>query len=243
MKINFAVVGHRSEQFRPQGTECVNIFIDSLYKSFKSDFDVVFVDNQSEPPFKDDDIFKNRDNLKYIFVEDQLKKGITGAWNISINQSIEDDTDLIILCNDDLFFDESINELVSHIENDPDRDSTIYGVLSNGTNVFVQKANQPHGIVRELEGKNWDNGQLLGGFLYAFTKEFYHKFKNDNGDLFAIKHKYDCGDGKWGGQEGELIRMKEQGAKIMVVGTAWVGHHKLTSYRGARDYDWEVNGK
>ena len=58
MKINFAVVGHRSEQFRPQGTECVNIFVDSLYKSFKSDFDVVFVDNQSEPPFKDDDIFK-----------------------------------------------------------------------------------------------------------------------------------------------------------------------------------------
>ena len=29
MKISFAVVGHRSQQFRPQGTECVNHFINT----------------------------------------------------------------------------------------------------------------------------------------------------------------------------------------------------------------------
>jgi hypothetical protein len=243
MKIYFAVVGHRSEKFRPQGTECVNLFIDSLYKSYKEDFNLVFVDNQSEPSFEKEDVLQNRDNLKYVFVENQLEKGLTGAWNLSKNQSIEDGADIVILCNDDLYFDESIKNLVSHIQNDTEANSSIYSTVSNGTNVFVQKAHQPNGLITELEGRNWDNGQLLGGFLYAFNKEFYHKFKNDNGDLFAIKHKYDCGDGKWGGQEGELIRMKEQGAKIMVVGTAWVGHHKLTSYRGARDYDWEVNGK
>ena len=243
MKISFAVVGHRSQQFRPQGTECVQKFLNTLYDSYDDEFNLVFVDNQSEPPLKDEPVLQNKENLKYVFVENQLEKGLTGAWNLAINESIKDGADIVILCNDDLYFDKSIKNLVSHIKNDENHDSRIYSTVSNGTNVFVQKAGSPNGRITELEGKNWDNGQLLGGFLYGFSKEYYHKFKNDNEDLFAIKHKYDCGDGKWGGQEGELIRMTEQGAKQVVVGTAWVGHYKLTSYRSVRDYDWEKNGK
>jgi hypothetical protein len=239
MKVNFAVVGHRSEQFRPQGTECVQKFLNTLYESYKDEFNLVFVDNQSVPPFNID----GPENLKYIFIENQFEKGLTGAWNVAAEQSIKDGADIVILCNDDLYFDESIKNLVSHIKNDENKDHRIYSTVTNGTNVNVQKSGGPNGRITELEGKSWNNGQLLGGFLYAFTKEFYHNYKHENGDLFAIKHKYDCGDGKWGGQEGELIRMTEQGARQVVVGTAWVGHYKLVSYRGARDYDWETNGK
>ena len=79
--------------------------------------------------------------------------------------------------------------------------------------------------------------------MYAFTKEFYHKWKSENGDLFVIDNPYNGGDGKWGGNEGNVIHWAEQGARCVIVGTCWVQHLSDTrfSYRTARAKDMLLN--
>ena len=90
----------------------------------------------------------------------------------------------------------TINNLIQHIETDKESDNSIYGPLASGITNQCQLASGPNGQITQLPG-NIVN-QHLGGHLYAFTKEFYHKWKQPNGDLFIKDQPHNGGDGKWG---------------------------------------------
>ena len=233
MKVGYTVTFHHSDHIRPNGRHVVNSNINSFYDNCKYNFESFVIDNESVPRDTFNSIFDldsdRYKNLKYTYIEDQNIKGITGAWSLGIKQAIDAGCDIIILTTDDVIIDSTINNLIKHIELDiENNNNAIYGPVGRGVNVPLQTANEPTGKILEIEGKVCP--YHLGGHMYAFTKEFYHKWAKSNGDLFVINHRHNGGDGKWGGSEGNAMCWAEEGAKCFIVGTCWIDHTQHTRY-------------
>ena len=104
-----------------------------------------------------------------------------------------------------------------------------------------QKSDKPNSNKsQEIIGDGW-NG-VVNGFFLGFTKAFYENFCYSDGDLFAEFDKFDKnyiqkyagGCGKWGGQEGEMLRFKENGGKVFVIGECWIHHLKKRDWHKAK---------
>jgi len=195
--------------------------------------------------------------VHYLYVEDQWKKGLTGAWNLGIKKAHELGCDIILNSNDDLIFNESINQFVEKISSHNQSNVTIFGPLTNGVNGPFEKIQGSRGVdptrTREIIGEGWEG--FISGFFFGFTKEFYEKYKYPDGDVFAEFDKFDktyihkyAGDcGKWGGQEMEILRFKENGGKVFVIGECWIDHIKKRDWNKARqiagEYGWHLTEK
>lgn len=215
MKVGIVTVTHQSDELRPNGLQLVTRLVNST-ADIQYPFECVVVDNASPEPI-------TIPNVDIIRVEDQTIYGLTGGWELGLQHLLSKSCDLIIICNDDLFFNETINTFVEQIEKHPERDKSIYGPLSNGILTGVQRASKPDGIIRELTGREQN---MVNGFMFAFTSTFYNTFKKANGDLFN-KEKY-----PWGGNEEEFQRrIWSQGAKSFVIGHCWVSHEKIRGWK------------
>ena len=237
-KVAYTFAFHQSDDIRPLGKQVTQPSVMSFYDSCDYDFQTFVIDNQSEPKTSFSEIIDtSTENMHYTYIEDQFEKGITGAWSLGVKQAIDSGCDIVILTGDDIVFNDTINNLIQHIENDEESGNSIYGPLASGITNQCQLASGPNGQITQLPG-NIVN-QHLGGHLYAFTKEFYHKWKQPNGDLFIIDQHHNGGDGKWGGNEGNVMCWAEQGAKCISVGTSHV-HHQVETRRSwaiAKDLD------
>jgi|9_EtaG_2_1085328.scaffolds.fasta_scaffold03635_3 hypothetical protein len=244
VKVGYTFAFHHSEEIRPAGKEVTQPSVVSFYDHCKYNFDTYVIDNESIPKTSFSEIVDtSTENLHYTYVEDQYKKGLTGAWDLGVRQAVEDGCDIILLSGDDIVFDNTINKLIEHIENDKDSDNSVYGPLASGITNKIQLADKPNDEIKQIVGHKWL--QHLGGHLYAFTKEFYHKWKQPNGELFIINQPHNGGDGKWGGNEGNVMYWAEQGAKCFIVGTCHV-HHQIETRRSwaiAKHKDGESNEK
>ena len=80
------------------------------------------------------------------------------------------------------------------------------------------------------EYKHYPDGDLFAEFD-KFSKSYIHKYAGD------------CG--KWGGQEMEIVRFKELGGKVFVIGECWIYHLKKRDWSKARkiagEYGWHIN--
>jgi len=243
MKIGYAVTYHYSEN-RPENLDKIALdSISSFYDSCKYNFNAYIIDNQSEPKNSFTDLIDiTTENMCYTYIEDQYEKGITGAWNLSIKQSIEDDCDLIVLAGEDIIFDDTLNNLLEYAISDEFNNNSMYvPVASNIAHPSHQLSDGPTGQIYQVPGVRW--GEHISPIVLVFSKEFYHAYSDDNGDLFQVENKYNGGDGKWGGQEGNIMHWAEQGMKCIVVGTSWVQHMSISaqtktgSWRTARAKD------
>ncbi len=215
-------------------------YLQSLKDSAKFDFGVVIVDNQSEINMKTA-VFENGFDFveDYIRIEDQSVSGLTGAWNVGIKRSSEIG-EIIINTNEDLTFDNTINNFVSEIESDIHKDTSIYGPLTNGVSQGAHPLqfsnNRLDKDVIALKSERREDGtwsQVLNGFFLGFTSNFYNSFKKKD-ELFPIDHENNRGDGKWGGQEGIMIEWANKGSVCKVIPSCWINHIKDRTYRTAR---------
>ena len=245
MKVGYTFAFHQSDDIRPLGKQVTQPSVMSFYDSCDYDFQTFVIDNQSQPKTSFHEIIDtSTENMHYTYVEDQFEKGITGAWSLGIKQAIDNGCDIVILSGDDIIFDDTINNLIHHIETDKDSDNSIYGPVASGITNRIQLSDKPTNKITQILGSKFL--QHLGGHLYAFTKEFYHKWKQPNGDLFIINQHHNGGDGKWGGNEGNVMCWAEQGAKCIIVGTCHVHHQIETrqSWKTSKSLDkWRANEK
>jgi hypothetical protein len=198
---------------RPFGFDNVDEMIHSLYESAKFDFTLYLIDNESNEYY---DI--PYDDIKYTYIENQIKNGaVTGAWNLGINQAIKDDCDIIIEVNDDIIFNDSINNLVDEINNSDEKDITIFSCVTDNVSLITQK---------QTDEKTKLNVNKFVGFLIAFTREFYIKYEK-NGKLFNPKPKY-----MWAHQEMELgRRVLKSGGYIVIIRNCFVNHKHLCTWK------------
>jgi hypothetical protein len=214
MKIGIITVTHQSNEFRPDGYSLVKNFINSI-NCLTHEYKCIVVDNASTVPIE-------LNNTTVIRVEDQLIYGLTGAWEIGLRAAISNECDVIIINNDDVEYNTSVNTFISEIISHTSNKDAIYGPLSNGILGGIQYAKQPTGHITELTN-NFNN--MVNGFMFAFTSDFYHKYKKQNGELFD-KENY-----PWGGNEEEFQRrIWALGGKSFVLGNCWVSHKKIRGW-------------
>jgi len=257
IKVGLVITNHSSEKIRPYGRDLLINAYQSFVKNCKYEHHIIVIDNQSDHKLFENDLLKKQPNVHYTYINDQWKRGLTGAWNDGIKQAFDLDCDIILNSNDDLIFNETINNFIKEIDSHSQKNIAIFGPVTNGVNgsfVSVQYAERPNpALSRELLGDGWAG--FVSGFFFGFTKNFYQKFKYPDGDLFAEFDKFDkayihkyAGDcGKWGGQEMEILRFKENGGKVFVVGECWIDHIKKRDWSKARqiagEYGWHLTEK
>lgn len=235
MKIGLTITFHYSDNRPSNIKQITQNSIKSFYDNFKYDFNLYLIDNQSLPKDSFSDIIDiSTSNLHYTYIEDQFEKGLTGAWNTGIRQAFDDDCDIVILAGDDIIYDDTINKLIEYADSDPLNSNSIYAPVASGIkHPLHQIASAPTGEIYQTPGVEW--GQHISPAVLVFTKTFYNDHICENKNLFQVNNKYNHGDGKWGGQEGNLQYWAEQGTRCIVVGTSWV-HHTIASADASHDW-------
>ncbi len=238
MKTVFIVLAHYSQAFRPFGLKTLKDFVSTLEAVGK--YDIIVLDNESDGTGVKE-LAQSLPNAEYIRIDDQIKGGITRAWNIGIKRAALFGYELIVVANDDIKFNSSIRDFLNAIEQDEDNAITSYGPLTDDSCYPKQQANwkkDPAEFI-ELHGSGWQD--TLYGFFFAFTSKFYRRFKTQNGDLFLAEHKYAFDDGKWGGQEGMFRTWQEQGAKQKVFTGCWLEHIGCQSWKVVQFADHQLS--
>jgi len=238
MKTVFIVLCHYSRVFRPFGLRTIKDFVVTLKAATGIDYDLLLIDNESEGTGIKE-LALSLPNTAYLRIDDQIKLGITGAWNLGIQKAVELGYEIIIVANDDIKFNSSIKDFIAAIEQDEDNAITSYGPLTDDPCYPKQHATQKQdtGFI-ELHGVDWQD--TLYGFFFAFTNQFYQRFKQPNGDLFLTEHKYAFDDAKWGGQEGMFRTWQEQGAKQKVFTGCWLEHVGCQSWKTVQFADQQL---
>lgn len=231
-KIGFVITCHWSEKIRPNGNELLKKFYTTLYEYCKYPFQLYIVDNQSE--FNLD--IPSYPNIEVIRIENQYEKGLTGAWNIGLLHAYQDKCDILINCNDDLFFNESLNKFIQYIDLD-NNENIIYSALTNGVLGGKQFANAASDGIINLDCKT-DNS-VVNGFFFGFTSDHYKKYRYSITEYFPIEHSHNGNDGKWGGQEGYWIEKSKFGLSGIIIKEAFISHIKLRAWKTAKHIENE----
>lgn len=230
VKVGFSVTNHYSDEIRPRGRELLSAYLESLEKSCKYPFEVFIVDNQSKDRL---DESKLPDHYHYYYVEDQSNGGLTHAWNTGIRKAFDHGCDIVFNTNEDLTFNDSINNFVDAISNHEDSDVALYGPMSDGVSTHHQKATEAgDNILVETTNDAWDNrpGYALNGFFYGLTKEMYERFRYNEKNLFSTE-KW-C---SWNGQEIEIHdRCWPLGMRSFIAQGCFVPHIKLKDWQHFR---------
>lgn len=224
MKIGISVTMHWSEDFRPDGEVFIKKLVNSINDFIVYDKTIYVIDNASQYSSN----ISTYSNVIYSKIEDQSIEGITGAWNRGIDQAINDGCDIIINTNDDIVFNSSVNEFIDYITKDTNNVNTIYSPLTNGVLLDTQFSSGPK--------KGTQLTKNIGGFMFGFTKEHYHKYKFNDLCYFNKNNKYNGGDGVWGGQEGQFMENCEKGAMCKIVNFCWVDHNKQRGWKKTRNF-------
>lgn len=234
MKVGLTITTHRSRDIRPSGRQLLFNFFKSLKESKPSfDYEVYVSDNSSTISF---DYPHDDHHININYIDDQTEKGLTGAWNDAIYRAYEDGCDIIWNFNDDIELNSSINDFIKFIESWDEKHKTLFGPTSdNGGSPSPNTYRQKESGYKELQltPNSWSN--LPNGFSFAFTREFYERFRYIKNEFFPIDHPLNGGDGKWGGQEGYFGICVEDGMKAVIVKDCWLKHHKLRDWEVARD--------
>lgn len=253
MKVALVITNHYSQKLRPYGRDLLANALSSFRNHANFQYEIVVIDNQSDTVLSD--YFADDKDIHYFYVKNQWERGLTGAWNIGIQEASKLGCDIILNSNDDLIFNESINDFVNQIVVNVDRDNSVFGPVTNGVKPPHTEAQYSEcvnlSMSKELLFESKAKG-LLNGFFFGFTDSFYKKYRYENGDLFAEFNKFDKSyihkwaraDGKWGGQEGEFERWIPDGARFFVVGECWINHLKKSDWYRARsmagEFGWHL---
>jgi hypothetical protein len=229
--IGFVLTCNQSKT-RPNGFYVVDRFLQSLHKYCDHEYKIYLFDNSSEEKF-DLDKYKEFE-IEYTYVEDQTKRGNTGPWNDGVIAAINDGADQVYVCNDDLILNKSINNIIKEVASHENNDVGIYGPLCQPSGVLggPQGNNGPVFKIWEITGTGEvgeipKTGMLLNGFLFGFTKEFYHKYKLETNEIFNPAPEYN-----WNANECEFqLRLWKQGARSFIVGSCWIYHEKIRSWK------------
>ena len=225
IKVGIVVTTHFSNEYRPEGDIYIENYCESA-KCIKYPFKIYVFDNASTKKLPKLDY----DYVDLIRVEDQSLRGLSGTWNDGIKKAVNDGCDIIIVSNDDIELNKSVNIFIERIYDHDFNDKSIYGPVSNGVLGGIQRQSESINDIVELTN---NNNNMLNGFFWGFAKEFYFSFKMENGNLIDEKNY------PWGGNEEELQkRIWSDGGRSFVLDNCFIFHRKI---RGWTRFHMETN--
>tara|TARA_R110001583_G_scaffold2725_10_gene19060 strand:+ start:5389 stop:6027 length:639 start_codon:yes stop_codon:yes gene_type:complete len=209
MQIGIIVTTHQGK-LRPNGQQLIKNFVESC-KSLKYNHKIYVFDNASEEPIK-----LNYNNVELTYIKDQTKRGLTGTWNDGTNRAYFDNCDIILVSNDDVTLNSSVNTFIDNIKNN----NTLYGPVSNGILAGPQLSNSMGAGVVDVT-----NRVALNGFFFGFTRNFINNYIQKNGFLFNENYP-------WGGNEEEFqSRIWKLGANSKIIKECYLEHIKIRGWK------------
>jgi len=214
--IGFVVVTHACKKCSRKDFSLLNQMIVSLNESCKKEYKLYIFDNGSD--FECD--YPDFGNTQYVKIKEQ--DGLAIPLNEGVKMAVNDDCDIIVIANDDLIFNEDVNVFLEIIKNHEHNDVGVYGCLTNGVLKvnYLQKAEKKGKGMVEITDK-----MELNGFLFAFTRTFYEKFKMEDGNMFSLEHKWK------GGEVAFRNRILPLGGRLFVIKDFWIYHHKIRGWK------------
>lgn len=228
--IGFVITCHYSDDIRPDGQRFLDRLLTSIDRYVESNHKIYIIDNGSDKELK----YTNSDKIHYTKITDQFELGLTGAWNIGLDLAAKDNCDIIIQCNDDLWFNQTINIFIDTII-ESDNEDIVYCPMTNGVLTPPQLSNGPGIGTMKLNCKGW--GSVPNGFFFGFTNNHYNKYKFEENKYFNVNNKHNNNDGKWGGQEGQFIESADKGLYGLLIKECFVHHDKLRSWKEGKKRD------
>jgi hypothetical protein len=228
MKIGIVVTVHWSSPDRTQGGFLFDRFIDSIKKSnIEYNFKLYIIDNQSEFNFNLPTDIK----YDYFYVENQLAKGLTGAWNLGINKAFSDGCDIVVNTNDDVKFNYSFNYFIEDILNYKEKDTCIFGPRTDkAANGHPNSLPPEETKYTELDVVYGEYKNLLYGFCFALTKNAYINGRYTTDEFFPYKHEMSQGYDVWGSQEGYFSILTKKGFKSILSNRTLFKHLRLNTW-------------
>lgn len=207
---------------RADGRSHLINFFNSLEAHTNFEYDTLIVDNASSTVLTEINVPLTHN---YISLKDD-EYGLTRAWNVAANFGYINGNDFIVISNDDITFNESINNLFKTICTEHNNyENNLYGVLSDGPVAGYHRANKAGDGLRNVTNQEAVSGGMHVWFM-AFHRSYYEKF-NINGKLFDEQWP-------WSGNERFQRAHRSLGASQYLVNSTLVHHRCLGSWRHNR---------
>lgn len=207
--------------------QCLECFIRELPDNF---FIVVYINESNDSITLALQNSHATSNIQFIYVEDQKKNGgLTGTWNRGIALCVENDCDVIIISNDDILFDHSINNIIWQCYK-KQNEKCYFAPLTNkpGPNKCKLNMNQYALHPRNIESfiSKYNNSMVnLNGFFMVFSKNVLITNNFDSIHYFDPSYQFAGNEVEW------FNRFKEKGGVPIIVPKTFVYHYKLASWR------------
>ncbi len=215
-KIGVVVVTHGNNGILIR--QCIYSFLQIL----PNDAYVVLYVNESEDPITLglSDMFSG---IEYIYVHDQhANGGLTGAWNQGIRKCVDNSCEIIVIANDDILIDSSLEHILNEAEEcSPDR-LAYYGPVSNNPG--------PKDLNRTQAHTNYGTGTYithdnLNGFFMVFPVHSLTENMFDDINYFDPSYPFGGNETEW------YNRFISIGGTGYVVSDCLVYHYKLALWR------------
>ena len=208
--------------------QCLESFIRELPKNH---FIVLFI-NESQDEITLDLIKKYKDNkkIKIIYNKNQEEiGGLTGTWNKGIDLCLENNCDVIILSNDDILFDKSINNILWSCYEERD-EIKYFGPLSNNPGPKNCPINMCQYSIKPLLHNNRkalykEDPCNLNGFFMVFSRKVLQINKFDNNLYFDPSYPFGGNETEW------FDRFKNIGGLPIIVPQTFIYHYKIARWR------------
>jgi len=201
--------------------------IECYMRYFPNSFICLFVNESQDKVVLN--IEKEYPSIKYIYVTDQKAYGgLTGTWNKGIDMCFDHGCEVVILSNDDIFFDNSIYNIVNTAYKCSNQ-LKYFGPLTNNpgpsvANVKNQKAKLPRnkpGYVCKYKGAKFN----INGFFMVFPKKSLIENKFDEEHYFDPKYPFGGNEKEW------FDRFIKKGGVPVITPRTFIYHYKLKKWR------------
>ncbi len=203
--------------------QCIECYIRELPPNR---FIVLYI-NESQDEITLD--LKNRfKEIHIIYIKDQFANGgLTGTWNQGIDLCFENNCDIIALSNDDIFFNDSINNILFECYNNKDK-LNYYGPVTN--NPGPAKQNQLQYNIKSENKENkiaiYNNKLVnLNGFFMVFSRKVLLENKFNNQYYFDPSKPFGGNEVEW------FNRFILKGGKPIIVPKTFIYHYKNASWK------------
>lgn len=177
---------------------------------------------------------KKYPNIEIIYNENQRATGgLTGTWNKGIEKCMENKCDVIVLSNDDILFDGSINNILWECYKNRN-EMKYFGPCTNkpgpssAVNNWIQYSLHPQDKINILNRKVDEN---LNGFLMVFSKEVLLKNKFNNVLYFDPSKPFAGNEVEWHN------RFVRRGGHPVIIFQTFVYHYKNASWKKGHTLD------
>jgi GT2 family glycosyltransferase len=208
--------------------------LESFIRELPTNYYIVLYINESKDPITLNLINTHiNNNVQIIYVENQTDHGgLTGTWNKGIDICIQQKCDVIVIANDDIVFDGSINNILLTCYQEKNS-MKYFGPLSNNPGPKGCKVNMcQYGIHPvsappriALYKKQPCN---LNGFFMVFSTEVLLKNMFDKTHYFDPSKPFATNEVEW------FKRFKAKGGLPVVVPQTFIYHYKLSSWRNGK---------